>query len=68
MGDPERDEAVIAQVCRDAPRNAILDEAFEASAEDNPFAIDPMPLLRDAVAVQSQRALELAREAGVETP
>ena len=53
---------------RDPPRNAILEEAFEQPQKADPFAIDPMPLLRDAMAAQSQRALELAREAGVATP
>ena len=52
-------------IFHDAPRNAILDEAFDS---DDPFAMDPLPLLRDAVIAQSERALDMAREAGVETP
>jgi hypothetical protein len=44
-----------------------LEASFEPPRRD-PFYIDPFPLMRDAMAAQSLRALELARAAGLETP
>jgi len=48
-------------------RREAIEDAIEPAPAD-PFALDPMRLVRDAVTVQSQRALAMAREAGLETP
>jgi hypothetical protein len=52
---------------KQARRRDAVEDAIEPPPPD-PFAIDPMRLVRDAVTVQSARALAMAREAGLETP
>ena len=52
---------------KQARRRDAIEDAIEAPAPD-PFAIDPMRLLRDAVLVQSARAIEMAKSAGLDAP
>lgn len=52
---------------REPARHALLEEAMQPPRRD-PFEIDLFPLLRDAMAEQSRRAIEMALAAGVEAP
>lgn len=47
-------------------KDQILDEAL--AEKPDPFVIDPMPLMHDAMLAQSRRALDMTREAGLEVP
>ena len=49
-------------------RESLRGRSDELAPRPDPFRIDPMPLIRDAMRAQSERALALAREAGLEVP
>lgn len=52
---------------KQARRRDAIEDAVEPPRPD-PFAIDPMRLLRDAVLVQSARAIEMVKSAGLDAP